>query len=518
MAQNSVIYRNEDLTNQITTKIFFYCIFVCILAIGLGYTSLSTTNILIMYRDFGISAVLFFIPYLVYFILKKTGTWFKYLIVFTYLIIQINLYSDFEIYQYVFILWLLPLLLANLYFDKRLSIVVAIITMLSINTIDVIHRASIFSPITTGKDGYNIILGRVDILADCIWIDITLGIILATSIALASRSKRLLTDLVSTEEKTTILEKLARLMKEANQISAVLVDSAKKLSDISVESKKNNEMNAEYSKNTASSAKMTLELVRNSNQMVVNLADRVQEIAQYILELNSIAVKLNEVTTEGTTAITQATQEMEAISQASQQSKVTMNKLSTMSRKIEQIVRTISIIARQTNLLALNASIEASRAGEQGHGFQVVASSIRELATQSAQATENIRDLVTGIQKEVSLAVESIENEANLTQAGLLIINKAGEAFHAINTTEELLTSRANQISAATQEIAASSNQVISAVDEIEKNTQIGLSNAENIATAADQQLTSTHELLTQSEKVYIIAEKLNRLGRKTNK
>jgi methyl-accepting chemotaxis protein len=516
MAQNSVINRNEDLTNQITAKIFFYCILVCILAIGLGYTSLSTTNIWVMYRDFGISAVLLFIPYFVYFILKKTGPWFKYLIVFTFVVVQINLYLDFELYNYVFILWLLPILLANLYFDQRLSIVVSIITMLSINIIDIIHGASIFTPITTGRDGHNTIIANVDIIADCIWLDITIGILLATSIALAGRSKRLLSDLVSTEEKTIILEKLARLMKEANQISTVLVESAKKLSDISVESKKTNEMSAEYSKTTATTTRTTLELIRNSNPLFVNLADRVQEIAQYILELNNIASKLNEVTTEGSLAITQATEEMEAISKASQQSKNAMTKLSVMSKKIEQIVRTISIIARQTNLLALNASIEASRAGEQGHGFQVVASSIRDLATQAAQATESIRDLVAGVQKEVAVAVESIENEANLTQAGLLIIHRAGQAFEAINTTEDILSNRANQISAATQEIAANSNQVISAADEIEKNAQIGMSNAENIAAAADQQLSSTRELLTQSERVYVIAEKLNRLGRKT--
>lgn len=516
MVQNSVINRNEDLTNQITAKIFFYCIFVCLLAIGLGYTPLSNTDIWIMYRDFGISAVLFFIPYFVYFVLKKTGPWFKYLIVFTFIVIQINLYSDFEIYNYVFILWLVPMLLANLYFDKRLSIIVSVITILSINTIDIIHGASIFSPITTGVDGRNILLSNVDILADCIWIDIVLGVILAISISLAGRSKRLLSDLISTEEKTIILEKLARLMKEANQISAVLVDSAKRLSDIAVESKKTNELNAEYIKATAGSARMTLELIRSSNPLFVNLADRIQEIAQYIMELNNVAVKLNEVTTEGSTAIAQATEEMEAISKASQQSKTAMTKLSAMSKKIEQIVRTISIIARQTNLLALNASIEASRAGEQGHGFQVVASSIRELATQAAQATENIRDLVTGVQKEVAIAVESIENEANLTQAGLLIIHRAGEAFQAINTTEQLLTNRANQISAATQEIAANSTQVISATDEIEKNAQIEMQNAENIAAAANQQLASTNELLAQSEKVYIIAEKMNRLGRKT--
>jgi len=339
------------------------------------------------------------------------------------------------------------------------------------------------------------------------------------SVTVSGRTKRLLSDLVSTEEKNIILEKLARLMKEANQLSMILVGSAKRLSEISMESKETNEMSAGYSKTTSSSAKMTLDLIRNSNPLFINLVDRVQEIAQYILELNNIATKLNEVTTEGSKAITQAAMEMGLISKASQQSKAAMTKLSIMSKKIEQIVRTISIIARQTNLLALNASIEASRAGEQGHGFQVVASSIRELANQAAQATENIRDLVTGIQKEVTLAVDSIENEANLTQAGLDIINQAGDAFNVINATEDLLTSRANQISAATQEIAANSNQVISAADEIEKNAQTGLSNAENIAAAAEQQLASTQELLTQVDNVYRIAEKLNRLGRKpTNK
>jgi methyl-accepting chemotaxis protein len=515
MPQNKVIYRNEDQTNQRIAKIYLYCIALCILEIILAYTGMDTTDKLVIWRDFGTSALLLFTPYFIYFILKKNGPWFKYVILGILIGIQIILYADFEINKYVFILWIMPLLFANMYFDRNLSIIIAGIVLLSINVIDIAHQATIFTPVHV-VNGHTEVWKKTDLVADLVFIDMTLSILMLTSINLSGRTKKLLGDLVSTEEKNIILERLARLMKEANQVSSILVQSAKRLSEISSDSKSTNELNAEYSKTTSSSARITLDLVRNSNPLFINLADRVQEIAQYILELNKIATGLNEVTTQGSQAVTQATFEMETITKASQQSKVNMAKLSGLSKQIEQIIRAISAIARQTNLLALNASIEASRAGEQGHGFQVVASSIRDLATQAANATENIRDLVTGIQKEINLSVESIEHEADLVQVGLRVIRKAGEAFIAIATTEDRLTTHANQISAATQEIAANSNQVVTAANEIERQAQIGLTNAENIAAAADQQVAATQELLSQAESVYRIAEKLNMLGRKS--
>ncbi|MFF0378310.1 methyl-accepting chemotaxis protein [Actinoplanes missouriensis] len=87
----------------------------------------------------------------------------------------------------------------------------------------------------------------------------------------------------------------------------------------------------------------------------------------------------------------------------------TMNKLGESSAEIGNVIKTITAIAEQTNLLALNATIEAARAGEMGKGFAVVASEVKDLAQETARATEDISRRVEAIQVDTEGAVEAIE-------------------------------------------------------------------------------------------------------------
>ena len=87
-----------------------------------------------------------------------------------------------------------------------------------------------------------------------------------------------------------------------------------------------------------------------------------------------------------------------------------MAALGTSSQQIGEVVRVITTIAEQTNLLALNATIEAARAGEAGKGFAVVASEVKELAVETARATESIGRLVQTIQSDTAGAVGAIEH------------------------------------------------------------------------------------------------------------
>ncbi|MFD0516618.1 methyl-accepting chemotaxis protein [Paractinoplanes durhamensis] len=87
----------------------------------------------------------------------------------------------------------------------------------------------------------------------------------------------------------------------------------------------------------------------------------------------------------------------------------TMNKLGASSAEIGNVIKTITSIAEQTNLLALNATIEAARAGEMGKGFAVVASEVKDLAQETARATEDISRRVEAIQSDTSGAVAAIE-------------------------------------------------------------------------------------------------------------
>ncbi|WP_456433474.1 methyl-accepting chemotaxis protein [Thermosulfuriphilus sp.] len=86
-----------------------------------------------------------------------------------------------------------------------------------------------------------------------------------------------------------------------------------------------------------------------------------------------------------------------------------IKRLSGSSQKIGDIIQVINTIAEQTNLLALNATIEAARAGEAGKGFAVVAGEVKELARQTAQATEEIEQMIRTIQKDIQQAVASVE-------------------------------------------------------------------------------------------------------------
>ena len=168
-----------------------------------------------------------------------------------------------------------------------------------------------------------------------------------------------------------------------------------------------------------------------------------------------------------------------AVKQAAETSD-TMAKLGQASREIGQVVKVITSIAQQTNLLALNATIEAARAGEAGKGFAVVANEVKELARQTAKATEEIGDKIAGVQSETGLAISAIKQIAG-------VIDKINE----ISTT---IASAVEEQNAATGEIARNVSEAARGTADVSYNiasvTQVALEGgrtAENIRTASSQ-------------------------------
>ena len=174
-----------------------------------------------------------------------------------------------------------------------------------------------------------------------------------------------------------------------------------------------------------------------------------------------------------------------AVAEADQTGQL-VRELSRTSARIGDMVSMISNIASQTNLLALNATIEAARAGEAGRGFAVVATEVKELASQTARATEEIAGQIGEIQGVTERAVTAIGS----------ITGRIGE----INSVAATIAAAVEQQGAATQEIVRNVSQASTGTTEVTRNV-VGLAQASDEAgAAASQVLAAASELSRESE------------------
>ncbi|EJM20950.1 methyl-accepting chemotaxis protein [Pseudomonas sp. GM18] len=175
----------------------------------------------------------------------------------------------------------------------------------------------------------------------------------------------------------------------------------------------------------------------------------------------------------GRTSMDEASSSLEQIAGALNSTATVINTLGQRSQEIGGIVGVITAIAEQTNLLALNAAIEAARAGEQGRGFAVVADEVRNLASRTRQATDEISGMIQSIQQETGNAISTMEQGNVLMQEGLSRnanvasalarideqSRSAGQQFAAITTATQEQSSTATLLSSNLQSIALANSE-----------------------------------------------------------
>ncbi len=211
-------------------------------------------------------------------------------------------------------------------------------------------------------------------------------------------------------------------------------------------------------------------------------------VASVATAMEEISASIREVASSAGEASTVAGEAVE-VAQVTSRS---ISKLGESSEEIGNVIKVINSIAEQTNLLALNATIEAARAGEAGKGFAVVANEVKELANQTATATEEISNRIQAIQTDTAGAVE-----ANV---------QIGETIDRINEISAVIASAVEQQSAATAEIGRSIEEAAIGSREIAQSIS-------GVASAAESTRQSTDETRVSAQQLGELASQLTDLA-----
>ena len=217
------------------------------------------------------------------------------------------------------------------------------------------------------------------------------------------------------------------------------------------------------------------------------VASNVQTVATGADEMGASIKEIAKNTSDATRVATTAVKSAESTNE-------TIGKLGQSSAEIGQVIKVITSIAQQTNLLALNATIEAARAGEAGKGFAVVANEVKELAKETAKATEDISRKIEAIQTDTKGAVEAIG------QIGSVIV-QINDIQNTIASAVEEQSATTNEISRNLAEAARGSSEItknITGVAEAARSTTAGATDTQKSAQSLERMAGELQGLIAQ--------------------
>jgi methyl-accepting chemotaxis protein len=239
------------------------------------------------------------------------------------------------------------------------------------------------------------------------------------------------------------------------------------------------------SEETSAQAKVVSNATQQVSQNLQTVATGAEEMGASIKE---IAKNASEAAKIATSAV-----------KVAETTTATVSKLGDSSNEIGQVIKVITSIAQQTNLLALNATIEAARAGEAGKGFAVVANEVKELAKETAKATEDISRKIEAIQTDTRAAVEAI---ASISE----VINQVNGISSTIATAVEEQNATTNEMSRNVSEAAHGSEEITSNIAGVAQAAESTSRGAGDTQKAAQQLVETSAELRRLVEKFKISA------------
>ena len=264
-----------------------------------------------------------------------------------------------------------------------------------------------------------------------------------------------------------------QLSDRVNQMIANLTASIKQMAEVATAVSSASEELTAVSKEMTENANQTAEQATSASASAEQVSTNAASVSIAVEQMNASIKEIAKNAALGAKVATQAVKTADSTN-------ATITKLGQSSVEIGKVIKVITSIAQQTNLLALNATIEAARAGEAGRGFAVVATEVKELAKQTAKATEDISQRIEAIQADTNSAVSAISQITG-------IINQINDLQNTIASAVEEQTATTTEISRNVAEAAKGSSDIAKNIGIVAVNAQSTTIGANNTSEAASE-------------------------------
>jgi len=390
-AQNSILKENEKQANKIVAKVMRLTFIIFTLVYIMDLVGIFIVDKGIMTFAYIGGSILLLLPTLIVNILKKEGSYIKYINVICATIFVMLMCTTLTFH--VVVLYVYSIAIASLYFSKKLNIMATIFTVISVSVGQILAHAlqtlpDDNFPVMQDVIVYSVIPRALVVIA-----------IAAIFTMLCSRTASLLSNLMGAEEQKEILGRMQKMQEKATETSQAMSEMVAELSDITDTSLQSNQSIVKETERLLVGTTENTEAVETVNNRIQNITEQLEDLSEMNHKTANLTDRIEENIQENQNRMNEATANMAAINKSTGECKEIITSLGEESKEIIGIVHTITDISNQTNILALNASIEAARAGEHGRGFAVVAEEIQKLAEQTKTAVEDIGNIVNEVVK-----------------------------------------------------------------------------------------------------------------------